>query len=212
MRVSNHGVGRRSVATLMIAFTLTACAASAPPPTPLPTVAPTPVVTPDPHLTDPASADAVVRAIGATGLPLSITNAIAGDASSPIVKRINAAVDNWPLVVTQYKNSAALRAAIKWDPTKAPAAGSPPYLFVGLNILISFGPTSGKPVAPDAARQAEAQRLVGALDPLLWPLEQRSTTPILTRTAPPPSAAPPSGPKATPKPSHKATPKPSPKR
>lgn len=190
----------------MIAFTLTACAASAPPPTPLPTVAPTPVVTPDPHLTDPASADAVVRAIGATGLPLSITNAIAGDASSPIVKRINAAVDNWPLVVTQYKNSAALRAAIKWDPTKAPAAGSPPYLFVGLNILISFGPTSGKPVAPDSARQAEAQRLAAALDPLLWPLEQRSITPILTRLAPTPTPAPSTAPKVTPKP--KATPKP----
>jgi len=190
----------------MIAFTLTACAASAPPPTPAPTVAPTPVITPDPHLTDPATADEVVRAIGSTGLPLSLPNAIAGDAASPFVKRLNGALDNWPLTVTQYKSSATLRAAIKWDPAKPPADSNAPYLFVGLNILISFGPTSGRPVAPDPARQAEAQRLAAALDPLLWPLEQRSITPILTRLAPTPTPAPSTAPKVTPKP--KATPKP----
>jgi hypothetical protein len=206
MRVSNHHARRNGVATLMIAFTLAACAASAPPATPAPTVAPTPVITPDPHLTDPATADAVVRAIGTTGLPLSFTNAIAGDGNSPFVKRINGSLDNWPLVVTQYKSSAALRAAIKWDPAKPPAAGSAPYVFVGLNILIAFGPTSGKPVAPDAARQAEAQRLVAALDPFLWPMEQRSVTPILTRAAPTPTPAPSATPKPTPKP--KVTPKP----
>jgi len=190
----------------MIAFTLTACAASAPPPTPAPTVAPTPVITPDPHLTDPATADDVVRAIGSSGLPLTLTNAIGGEASSPFIKRINGALGDWPLVVTQYKDSAGLRAAIKWDPTKPPADGSAPYVFVGLNILISFGPTSGKPVAPDPARQAEAQSLAAALDPLLWPLEQRSITPILTRTAPTATPPPSAAPKATPKP--KVTPKP----
>jgi hypothetical protein len=206
MRVSNHHARRNGVATLMIAFTLAACAASAPPATLAPTVAPTPVITPDPHLTDPATADAVVRAIGSTGLPLSFTNAIGGDANSPFVKRINGSLDNWPLVVTQYKSSAALRAAIKWDPAKPPAPGSAPYVFVGLNILIAFGPTSGKPVAPDPARQTEAQRLAVALDPFLWPMEQRSVTPILTRAAPTPKPAPSATPKTTPKP--KVTPKP----
>ena len=172
----------------MVAMTLTACAASVPSSVPPPTVAPTPVITPDPHLTAPASASAIFNVIRPAGLPLSITNTIGGDPNSPIITQINAAVDNWPLIITQYKNTATLRAAVKWDPSKPPAAGSPPYAFVGLNIMVAFGPPSGKPVPPDASRQAQALRLVGALDPLLWPIQQRSVTPIPTST--PPAATP----------------------
>jgi hypothetical protein len=183
MRLSNHSVGRRSIATLMVAMTLTACAASVPSSAPPPTVAPTPVITPDPHLTAPASASAIFNVIRPAGLPLSITNTIGGDPNSPIITQINAAVDNWPLIITQYQDSVTLRAAVAWDPTKPPAAGNPPYAFVGLNILIAFGPSTGHPAAPDANRQAQAQRLVDVIDPLLWPLEQRSITPVTTRTA-----------------------------
>jgi hypothetical protein len=183
---------------------LTACASAAPSSAPPPTVAPTPVITPNPHLTDPATADAIFSAIRSAGLPLSTSNAFAGAPNAAVVKRINAAVDNWPLIITQYKDTATLRAAVKWDPSKPPAAGSPPYAFVGLNIMVAFGPPAGKPVAPDASRQAQAQRLVGALDPLLWPLEQRSVKAIPTSTPPAATPAPSAGkPKATPKPSVK---------
>jgi hypothetical protein len=203
MRISNQSALRRRLATGVVALMLTACSASVPSSAPPPTVAPTPVITPDPHLTDPATADAIFDVIRRAGLPLSVTNATGGDPSSPIVKQINAAIDNWPLVISQYKNSATLRAAVKWSPGKAPAADSPPYIFVGLNVLIAFGPTTGKPLAPDATRQAQAERLVQVIDPLLWPLEQRSVTPIPSRTA---QAASPS---AIPsKPSPKASPKP----
>jgi hypothetical protein len=188
----------------MLAIGLTACASSVPSTAPSPTVAPTPVITPDPHLTEPATADAVFGAIRLAGLPLSVTNAIGGDPNSPIVKQINAAVDNWPLVITQYKDGKTLRTAAKWDPAKPPGSGNPPYAFVGLNIMISFGPTAGVAAPPDANRQAEAQRIIDVIDPLLWPLEQRTVRPVPTRTSVP-STAP-----ASSKPA-KATPKPSPK-
>jgi hypothetical protein len=171
------------VETALLAVMLTACGATAPASAPPATVAPTPVITPDPHLTEPATADAIFNAIRSAGLNLSISNAIGGDPNSPIVKQINAAVDNWPLVIVQYKDGATLRAALKWDPKKPPGNGNPPYAFVGLNILVDFGPSIGKPAPPDSIREAQARALVAALDPLLWPLEQRSVTPIPTSTA-----------------------------
>jgi hypothetical protein len=203
MRISNQSALCRPLATGLVALMLAACSASVTSSAPPPTIAPTPVITPDPHLTDPATADAIFDVIRRAGLPLSVTNATGGDPSSPIVKQINAAIDNWPLVISQYKSNATLRAAVKWTPGKAPAVGSPPYIFVGLNVLIAFGPTTGRPLPPDATRQAQAERLVQVIDPLLWPLEQRSVTPIPSRTAPTasPSAAPS-------KPSQKPSPKP----
>ena len=206
MRVSNHSALCRGVATAVIALMLTACSASVPSSAPPPTIAPTPVITPDPHLSDPATADAIFDVIRRAGLPLSVTNATGGDPSSPIVKQINAAIDNWPLVISQYRSSATLRAAVKWTPGKPPADGSPPYLFVGFNVLIAFGPSTGKPLSPDATRQAQAERLVQVIDPLLWPLEQRAVMPIPSRTAAVASPA-----ATPPKPSAKPGPKPSPK-
>jgi hypothetical protein len=206
MRVSNQFGRRWLVASALLALVLTACGTSAQSASPPPTPAPTPSPTPDPHLSDPATADAIFNSVRLAGLPLSITNAIGGDAASPMVKRINAAIDNWPLVITQYKSSATLRATVKWDPTKQPADGSPPYVFVGLNIMIAFGPEGGP--APNAARQAQAKRLIEIVDPLLWPLEQRSVTPVASRTAAPPSASPVASPKVAAKASPKVTPKP----
>ena len=133
-----------------------------------------------------------------------------GDGRWPIVKQINAAIDNWPLVISQYRNSATLRAAVKWNPKLPPADGSPPFVFVGLNVLVAFGPTVGNPLPPDAIRQAQATRLVEVIDPLLWPLEQRSVTPVPVRTAVAASPAP-APPKPSSKPISKPSPKPSPK-
>jgi hypothetical protein len=109
------------------------------------------------------------------------------------VKRINADIGNWPLIITQFRSSELLRSTLKWDPAKPPAQGNAPYTFVGLNIVIEFGPTTGKLATPDTSRQEQAERLVALVDPLLWPLEQRSVAPLATKTAPPPSAAPSAG-------------------
>jgi hypothetical protein len=210
MRISNQSARWRRAASAVLLLMLTACSSSVPSSAPPPTTAPTPVITPDPHLTDPATADAIFDVIRRAGLPLSVTNATGGDANSPIVKQINAAIDNWPLVISQYKNTATLRAAVKWNAKLPPADGSPPYVFVGLNVLIAFGPTIGKPLPPDAIRQAQATRLVEVIDPLLWPIEQRSVTPVPSRAAAVSSAAP-AALKPSPKPNSKPTPKPSPK-
>jgi hypothetical protein len=151
---------------------------------------PTPVITPNPHLTDPATADQIFRAIGSAGLALTASNASTGGPNSPMVKRINAAFAGWPLIITQFQTGPVLRTAVKWDPGKPPPPGSAPYNFVGLNILIEFGPGSGLPAAPDTARQEQAQRLLAAIDPLLSPVEQRSVLPLQTAEAATGSAAP----------------------
>lgn len=187
MRVSNCAA--RIVAGAVMTTVLVAACASPPPPSAAPTVRPTPVITPDPHLTEPATADQVFRAVRSGDLDLQVNNASAGGPDEPLVKRINAAVGNWPLVISEYRTSAALRAAIDWNPGEAPAQGNSPYAFVGLNILIEFGPMTGLPAAPDFTRQAQAEGIVALLDPLLWPLEQRSIVPVATRTMAPASPA-----------------------
>jgi hypothetical protein len=172
-----------------------ACGSSAPPSVAPPTSAPTPVITPDPHLTEPATADQIFNAIRVGKLPLSVNNATAGGPDSPVVKQINAQVANWPLIITQYRSATALRDALKWDPAGGPQQGDPPYAWAGMNVLIAFGPVTGVPAAPDASRQEQAKALVSLIDPLLWPMEQRSIAPIPTKLAilpatPAPSAAP----------------------
>jgi hypothetical protein len=183
MRLSNHAA-RLGAGAVMAILLATACA-SPPPSSPPPTVRPTPVITPDPHLTEPATADQIFVAIRVGDLPLSVNNATSGDPTSPIVKRINAAIGNWPLIITEFRSSAALRQATKWDPTKRPTQGNAPYAFVGLNILIEFGPVTGILAAPDPDRQRQAEAVVALIDPLLWPLEQRSVIPVQTKTAVP---------------------------
>ena len=157
----------------MALMLLTACGSPPPasaPPTPLPT----PEITPDPHLTEPATADDIFLAIRVGDLPLHVTNASNGGPNSPVIKRINADIGNWPLIITVFRPSADLRKAIKWDPAKAPAQGNPPYAFVGMNVLIEFGPVTGLLARPDPTRQKQAEGLLALIDPLLWPLEQRS--------------------------------------
>jgi hypothetical protein len=200
MRTSNHRGWRGTTLLIVAVLGTAACGSVVPSSAPAVTARPTPVITPDPHLTEPATADAVFNAIGSGELPLVANNATVGGPGSPVVKRINADIGNWPLIISQYQSSDLLRSTIKWKPAAKPNQGNAPYTFVGLNIVIEFGPTTGKLAAPDATRQDQAERLIALIDPLLWPLEQRSVAPLTTKTPPPhvePSAAPP---KKSPKP------------
>lgn len=190
MRTSNQW-GRVRLTMLAVALlAVAACAGPAPSSPPPVTPPPTPVITPDPHLTEPATADEIFNAIRVGKLPLAVNNATAGDPNSPIVKRINADIGNWPLIITQFRSSELLRSTLKWEGSAPAAQGDAPYTFVGLNIVIEFGPTTGKVATPDATRQDQARRLADLIDPLLWPLEQRSVAPLATKTAPPASAGP----------------------
>ena len=124
-----------------------------------------------------------------------------------IAKQINADIGSWPLRIIEYKSSAALAKALKWSPGDAPGGDESPYAFAGMNVLIQFGPISARaPAAPDTTRQQAAAAIVAALDPLLWPLLQRSVLPIPSRTPVPvatPVPSPSTAPAKTPRPSKK---------
>ena len=193
---------------LVTALSIAACGGSqaAPPPSAPPA---TPVVTPDPHLTEPVTANQIYGVLAAAKLGMTCPTASLGEGQTGVVKQINCTVAGWPLRIVQYQSGSVLRRDLD---SNAPTPGSnePPYRWSGLNIAISYGPIGARsPVQPDATRQAMAAQIVGIIDPLLWPLSQHSVLAIPARTpaptAAPPSAAPskaPSRPPAkTPKPS-----------
>jgi len=172
-----------------------------------PTPLPTPVITPDPHLHEPVTADQIFLALGAAKLGMVANNANSATGNPAIVKLINAEINNWPLRITQFSSSAALKKTLQWQPGAAPGGDEAPYSIAGLNILIEFGPISARaPSTPDASRQAMAARIVAVLDPLLWPLSQHSVMDIPSRTPEPTpkpsvSTAPTKAPAKTPRPS-----------
>lgn len=196
MRGSNLRRVAQTASTLVVGFLVTACAAAATPPPTIIAVA-TPLVTPDPHLTAPASVDEIFRLLGGAGLRITPNTASGGPREEP-VKRINATFASWPLVLSEFTSAEALREIGRFDVRKPPGRGESPYVLAGLNILVEFGPkvTNGaRPPIPEPPRQAAFLQLVAALDPLLGPLAQRSVQPVPLPTA-----------TALPRPSGSATP------
>jgi hypothetical protein len=180
-----------SIVGLLLVLIVAACGPTAAAPS-SPTPLPTPVITPDPHLKGPVTADQVFSVVKTSQLIVYATNATEGPA--PIVKRINADLGGWQLRITAYDSAASLQRSKTWKPGSAPGRGEPPYTFAALNVLIEYGPTRNgvAPSQPDDAHQAIAVTLVGILDPLVWPIEQHSLVTIPVRTAAPagPSPAP----------------------
>jgi hypothetical protein len=183
-------VGGLSV--VLAAALLAACGGDAAPSSSA-TPRPTPVITPDPHLTEPVSIDTIFVELQKAGLDLTGNTASTGPAGEP-VKSIAATYTDWPLVLSGYSTSAALRQVSGFDPTKPVRQGDPPIALVGLNILVEFGPKTSNtvlPQPPDARRLEAARELVRVLDPLIGPLSQVSVTPLPLPTAtglPSPSA------------------------
>jgi hypothetical protein len=143
-------------------------------------------------------------------------NASAGRNGEP-VKAINFTYDGWPLVISQFSSSAALRKSTEFDPSKQPRHGDATYKVAGLNILIEYGPgiRTAQDPPPDPRFRSAAMRLVDVLDPLLGPLQQASLNPLpLPSPSPSPTLAPSPTPSAkasaapTKKPSAKPTAKP----
>lgn len=171
---------------LSIALASAACAS--PPPSATPTPTPTPLVTPDPHLPDPTTADDVFLAIGAQGLRLSANNATTG--TGGLVKRINASFGGWPLTISEYVSRAALDQQLDWSADGVPGGNEPAVAVAGLNILVTWGPISNAPPdAPDPARAARLVTLAQALDTLLGPVRVRSIVPLAVTTPVPDAAA-----------------------
>jgi hypothetical protein len=148
--------------------------------------------TPDPHLTAPAKVDDVFRLMGSAGIRIVPNTASEGTNGEPI-KRITATYADWPLVLTEFSSESALRRVGKFDPGERPHRGEAPYIVVGLNIMVEYGPRNTNDASPQPADPAHEQALmalVTALDPLLGPLSQRSVKPIALPGASFPASAP----------------------
>jgi len=187
----------------MLALIIGACGQAAAPSASL-TPQPAPNVTSDPHLAGPVSADQIFTALTSGHLKVYSNNATAGPA--PIVKRINADLEGWPLRITAYTTTKSSSQGRPWKPGTGPGRGDAPYTLAALNVVVEYGPKVAgvAPSAADLAHQAIAASIVAILDPLLWPIEQHSvaTIPARTATVGGASTAPSKAPNtATPKPS-----------
>jgi hypothetical protein len=184
MRDSNRSprARRRSLALLVIACALaSACGGEAPSASPRPTPVPTASPSPAPvHLSDPVAVDVIFRAFNKAGLKIKASNAGSGGEGREPIRRISATYLDWPLVVSEYSSGKALAKARPWKEGAKPAQGEPPIAFIGLNILIEWGPTKTgvRPKKPEGRELVALDSLVEILDPLLSPLKARTMVPI----------------------------------
>ena len=180
-----RGTGRSIVVMVIALCVLSACGGGSPSAAPVVAQA-TPVITPDPHLDDPTTADAVFIALAKAGLRMTANNADAGGPDSGLVKRINATYLGWPLLVSQYTTSAALSKSLEWFDGGMPSQGQAPVSIVGLNILVEWGPTTGaEPPTLDPTRMDGLRDMASTLDALLSPLRAHAvvTVPNASRAA-----------------------------
>jgi len=185
MRDSNRSsswVRGRLLATIVVIGLLeTACGATTPTPAPTAATASTaaPVVTPDPHLTSTASLESVYKGLQSAGLALVANTAGSGRAGKEPLHDLSATYEGWPLIISEYSSAKALAKAKKWKAGKKPGQGEPPIAIKGQNILVEWGPTTGKrPPKPDARQKTALAALIAALDPLLYPLKVRSNVTV----------------------------------
>jgi hypothetical protein len=190
MRTSNRGLG--AVTALVAAVLVAGCGGG--PSATAPAASATPLPTPDRHLAAPAHVDDVYRLVSAAGIKI-VPNTASEDPKGDPIKRIAATYADWPLVLTEFSTASALKTVGKFDTSIKPKRGEAPYIVVGLNIMIEYGPRDTNdvtPVAADPAHQKALMALVAALDPLVGPLTQRSVVAIALPTlvpSPPPAAA-----------------------
>jgi hypothetical protein len=190
----SHTRGARSAAALVVAAVLIAACGGARP-SAAPTAAPTPLITPNPHLPTPATAQQVFTGLGKAGLRITANTASLGAEGSDVVTKIYATYLGWPFDVTQYRSTSALTKVTEWPAGEAPGSGEPPIALAGMNILITWGPTASgaKPGKPDSRQSDGLRALVSALDPLLSPLRARASVPVAiagqVATAPSPEAS-----------------------
>jgi hypothetical protein len=182
---------------ILVACLVAACGATATPPpvvTPAPTAMPTP--TPNPHLTEPATADAVYLALLKAGLKIESNTAVTGGPGKEPVKRIEASWLGWPLSISEFTTSRSLNQAEGWKAGAKPVKSDRPIAFMGMNILVEFGPsTASGPIHPDAGQLAGAIAMRAGLEGLLSPLTSRT---IVAVPGPAMAAGPSASPGATP--------------
>lgn len=129
--------------------------------------------------------------MGKAGLKVKANTAGSGRLGREPIRRISATYLDWPLVVSEYSSSKALAKAKPWKVGAKPAQGEPPIAFIGLNILVEWGPitTGVRPSKPEGRELAALTSLIEILNPLLSPLKARTIVPIkITDQSPKPGA------------------------
>jgi hypothetical protein len=176
-RLARRAQARALAGVAAIAWLVAACGGAAPSAailaTPRPT--PTPSPTPRPHLTEPATADAVYLALLEDDLRVVSNTAVAGGAGKDPIKRIEATYLGWPLSISEYGSATSLAKDRGWKSGAKPVRDDRPITFMGLNIIVEFGPSTVLgPEQPDDAQLAGAVALRASLEGLLSPLKART--------------------------------------
>ena len=166
---------------------LAACGETAAPSPSLAVATPRPTPTPDTHLTDPAAGAEVYTRLNHAGL---------GTGRHERVDRQGAAQH----VQRHLRRLAALaaRVLVGHEPRQGPALpgrrraqprAPPPFTFAGQNIVVYWGPIEegAAPPEPDASQLEAATKLAVALDAVVGPLQERSSSRVSPLT---PIAAP----------------------
>ncbi len=172
---SRTGRGRLVAATLVALSLLAACGETVAPSPSAAVATPRPTPSPDAHLTDPASGSEVYTRLNRAGLGLVGTNALAG--KEPRIA-YNATYAGWPLSLLEFSSGTTRAKALPFRDGVAPAKGSPPFTFAGQNIVVLWGPfaAGAVPPQPDAAHLDAATKLAVALDAIVGPLQERSSS------------------------------------
>jgi hypothetical protein len=172
---SRTGRGRLLAATLVAISLLAACGETAAPSPSAAAATPRPTPTPDTHLTDPASGSEVYTRLNRAGLGLVGTNALTGKEPR---NTYNATYAGWPLSLLEFSSATRRAKALPFRDGGRPSKGSPPYTFAGQNIVVLWGPIEegAAPPEPDATHLEAATKLAAALDAVVGPLQERSSS------------------------------------
>jgi hypothetical protein len=172
---SRSGRGRFVAAALVAISLLAACGETAAPSPSAAVATARPTPTPDSHLTDPAAGSEVYSLLNKAGLGLVGTNALTGREPR---NTYNATYAGWPLSLLEYSSATTRAKAQNFRDGVAPTKGTPPFTFAGQNIVVFWGPIEDgvTPPEPDAGRLDAATKLAVALDAVVGPLQERSSS------------------------------------
>ena len=164
------------VAAMFVAMSLlAACSETAAPSPSVAAATPRPTPTPDTHLADPAAGREVYSLLNKAGLGLVGTNAMTGREPR---NTYNATYAGWPLSLLEYSSATTRAKAQPFRDGVAPTKGTPPFTFAGQNIVVLWGPIEDgvSPPKPDATHLEAATKLALALDAVVGPLQERSSS------------------------------------
>jgi len=167
--------GRLLASALLVVSLLVACGETAVPSPSTVAATPRPTPTPDTHLADPAPGSDVYTWLNKAGLGLVGTNALTGREPR---NTYNATYAGWPLSLLEFSSATTRAKALPFRDGVKPGKGTPPFTFAGQNIVVLWGPIDDgvAPAPPDASHLEAATRLAVALDAVVGPLQERSSS------------------------------------